>query len=103
MFSVEKLPYAETWQDDEYVQEKEQSALRYFEKIIKEKGHIIAALIIKPLIQGAGGMRLCRAGFMHQIVTMAEDNNILVIFGLLLVLVAQDQCLLVKKLVARLI
>ena len=40
----------------------------------------IAALIIEPLLQGAGGMRLCRPSFLKRLVKMARDAGVLVIF-----------------------
>ena len=80
MFSIDTLPYAETWQGDQNIEEKERQALQFIEKTIKEQKNSIAALIVEPLMQGAGGIRLCRPEFMSQVVTMAQDNDILVIF-----------------------
>ena len=42
--------------------------------------HTVAALIIEPLLQGAGGMRLCRPSFLKRLVKMARDAGVLVIF-----------------------
>jgi adenosylmethionine-8-amino-7-oxononanoate aminotransferase len=40
----------------------------------------VAALIVEPLLQGAGGMRMCRPGFLKQLVEIARAAGILVIF-----------------------
>ena len=80
LFTVQSLPYPHTWRGDKEFKIKEQKVLDYFTKIIDESGHEIAALIIEPLVQGAGGMRFCRPEFMREIVRLAQDNNILVIF-----------------------
>ena len=40
----------------------------------------IAALIIEPLLQGAGGMRVCRPEFLKRLVETAQEAGVLVIF-----------------------
>ena len=45
----------------------------------KEKGQI-AAVILEPLVQGAGGMKICRKEFLDKLVKMFKDQGILVIF-----------------------
>lgn len=80
MFSIDMLPYAETWQGDQNIEEKEHQALQLIEQTIKKKKNKIAALIVEPLMQGAGGIRLCRPEFMRQVAAIAQDNDILVIF-----------------------
>ena len=40
----------------------------------------VAAIIIEPLLQGAGGMRICRPAFLKRVVELARDAGVLVIF-----------------------
>jgi adenosylmethionine-8-amino-7-oxononanoate aminotransferase len=42
--------------------------------------HDVAALIIEPLLQGAGGMRMCRPEFLKRLVETAQAAGVLVIF-----------------------
>ena len=55
-------------------------ALSAFEALLADRGHAIAALIIEPLLQGAGGMRLCRPSFLKRLVKTAREAGILIIF-----------------------
>lgn len=66
LFPVDMLPFPETWIGDDQVEAKEAAALDALEKALSDD---IAAVIIEPLIQGAGGMRMCRPEFLT---TMAE-------------------------------
>jgi adenosylmethionine-8-amino-7-oxononanoate aminotransferase len=45
-------------------EESAQEALKILEKVLKEKSHEIAALILEPLIQGAGGMHMYHPAYL---------------------------------------
>ncbi|HPD82209.1 MAG TPA: adenosylmethionine--8-amino-7-oxononanoate transaminase [Alphaproteobacteria bacterium] len=79
-FNVEMLPYVPTWEKDHDVEEREKAALQSIQKTIEKHKHEIAALIVEPLMQGAGGIRFCRPEFMRQVTQMAQDQGILVIY-----------------------
>lgn len=49
-------------------------------RIVKENKENVAALILEPIVQGAGGMRFYDAEFLNKTVKICRDNNILVIF-----------------------
>lgn len=49
-------------------------------RIVKENKENVAALILEPIVQGAGGMRFYDAEFLNKAVKICRDNNILVIF-----------------------
>ncbi len=80
MFSIEALPYPHTWDNDAEVDLKEKAALSALKNLIEKSGDEIAALIVEPLMQGAGGIRFSRLEFMKQIVSIAQQADILVIF-----------------------
>jgi adenosylmethionine---8-amino-7-oxononanoate aminotransferase len=80
MCEVMVLPYPATFEGDDAADEREAGALSAFEALIAERRQTIAALIIEPLLQGAGGMRLCRPGFLKHLVDTAREAGILVIF-----------------------
>ena len=80
MCKVMVLPYPATFEGDDAAEEREAGALSAFEALLADRGHSIAALIIEPLLQGAGGMRLCRPSFLKRLVEMAQGAGILVIF-----------------------
>ncbi len=80
LFKVETLPYVPTWESDTDVEQKEKDALAVIEqKMIADKDSI-AGLIVEPLMQGAGGIRLCRPEFIKAVTDMARAHDILVIF-----------------------
>lgn len=80
MCKVMVLPYPATFAGDDAADEREAGALSAFEALIADRGNTIAALIIEPLLQGAGGMRICRPGFLKRLVYTAREAGILVIF-----------------------
>lgn len=80
MFEVDFIPYPETWLEDELVQEKEDEAIEKFADFLSKKGSEVAALLIEPLIQGAGGMRMCRPEFLKKLEMIAEKHHVLMIY-----------------------
>ena len=80
MFEVTALPYPETWRGDGEVLAKETRAIEALEEALKNRGPEIAGLIVEPLVQGAGGMRMCRPEFIAQMVERVQALGIPVIF-----------------------
>lgn len=79
MFGCEFLPYPDTWDGDNEADEKEAAALDVARGVFETEGEDTAALIIEPLVQGAGGMRMCRPQFVQRLVGLARAANVLVI------------------------
>lgn len=74
------IPFPEDWWGNNQLEESERLAINAAYKIVeKEKGKI-AAVILEPLVQGAGGMKICRKEFLDKLVKMFKDSGILVIF-----------------------
>lgn len=103
---VHLLPYAATWLGDETCEQREQKALDAFISCIEGGGDKIAALIIEPLIQGAGGMKMCSPAFIQKLTEIAREHDILVIFDEVMVgfgrtgsLFAHEQCGVVPDLI----
>jgi len=48
--------------------------------MLKEHQHDIAAIIIEPIVQGAGGMRFYAADYLNQLRILADQYNVLLIF-----------------------
>lgn len=80
LFSVETIPYAETWDGDSDIEQKEKDALIAVERIIKANRNDVAGLIVEPLMQGAGGIRFSRPEFMKAVTDLAHANGLLVIY-----------------------
>lgn len=78
-FECLTIPYPHTWKGDKDIETKEQHALQVLKNHL-QKSHKIAAFILEPLVQGASGMRMCRPQFIHDVINLVRDNNILVIF-----------------------
>lgn len=79
-FKVLTLPYPATWEDDKHVALKEEKALIALDEILKNHGKQVAAIILEPLVQGASGMRMCRAHFVTAVAERVRAFGILVIF-----------------------
>lgn len=80
MFPIEVLPFPETWQGDETVEQKEKACLEKLGLILEKNCGRVAAIIIEPLVQGAAGMRMCRPQFLKSLSQICDQANILLIF-----------------------
>jgi len=80
MCQVAVLPYPYTFNGDEAAEDRETGAVSALEDRLWNGAQDVAALIIEPLLQGAGGMRICRPEFLRRLVQTAQDAGILVIF-----------------------
>ncbi|TNE72868.1 adenosylmethionine--8-amino-7-oxononanoate transaminase [bacterium] len=79
-FDVLPIPYPATWEDDDSKLFKEKSSIDALKKVIATHKNEIACLIIEPLIQGAGGMKMCRTEFLKELEVVCKENQILVIY-----------------------
>lgn len=80
MFDVDRVEYPSTWVGDGDRESKEEKALLKIEALFENAPDSFAALIIEPLVQGAGGMRMCRSVFLQKLVQLANKYHVLVIF-----------------------
>jgi adenosylmethionine---8-amino-7-oxononanoate aminotransferase len=53
---------------------------RTFEALLAERAEEIAAIIVEPLVQGAGGMRFHDAQVLHTLRAIADRHDVLLIF-----------------------
>jgi adenosylmethionine-8-amino-7-oxononanoate aminotransferase len=79
LFDVDFLPYPEWWLDHDPIADEEAS-LSALERLLERRRGKIAALIVEPLIQGAGGMRIARASYVRKLVERVRAEGIIVIF-----------------------
>jgi adenosylmethionine-8-amino-7-oxononanoate aminotransferase len=80
MFDVDHVAYPETWIGDIERDAKEAEILSNVESNFENHPETYAAVIVEPLIQGAGGMRMCRSDFLQKLVEIAHKHDVLVIF-----------------------
>lgn len=106
MFPVEALPFPATWEGDDAVAAREAAALDALDRALADPGGEVAAVILEPLVQGAGGMAMCRPGFVAALCARARAAGALVIFDEVMTgfgrtgtLFAMEQCAVVPDLV----
>jgi adenosylmethionine-8-amino-7-oxononanoate aminotransferase len=80
LFDVEFVPFPETWIGDTDVEDREEVILRSLEKLLSEHPEKYAGIMIEPMVQGAGGMRMCREEFLKQLETVSVEHDTLLIF-----------------------
>lgn len=80
MCSAHTVPYAQTWEGDEGIDEREGKALEAFAHHLETNAEKSAALIVEPMMQGASGFRFSRPRFMKSLSDMARDAGLLVIY-----------------------
>jgi adenosylmethionine-8-amino-7-oxononanoate aminotransferase len=80
LFPVEMVPFPATWDGDPDPEAKEAVALDALERILDRHRGKVAAVIVEPLVQGAGGMRMCRPEFLRALAARIRDAGSLLIF-----------------------
>lgn len=80
LFEVEFLPYPCTWTGDEKIAGKEDEVIKRLEDLLNENPEKYAGILIEPLVQGAGGMRMCRDDFLQKLHRVNRQNDTLLIF-----------------------
>ena len=76
MFPVKRVPWPSTWINDEDVEKKENIAIQILTNLLKKP---TVAVIIEPLVQGAGGMNMVRPEFIKKVSEAVKNNNSLLI------------------------
>ncbi len=77
---LDVISFPATFENDPEVEAKEQQSLEELEQLLATHPQAYAGLFIEPLIQGAGGMRLCRPSFLQQLQALAHAHDLLVIY-----------------------
>ncbi len=80
LWSVDFVPVPATYRGDDQVEAKEAQCLQTLRHRLEQQPHTYAALIVEPLVQGAGGMVMMRSSFLEQLVTLCQSFDVLVIF-----------------------
>ena len=80
VFETHVLPFAPTWDGDDEVAAREAAALQAVRDYLESHGEEVAAVIVEPLVQGAGGMRMCRPGFLRAVAAAVRAAGALLIF-----------------------
>lgn len=65
-----QTPFNGEWNDND---------LEPMREIVRQHGHSLAAIILEPIVQGAGGMRFYHTEYLRGIAQLCQENNILLI------------------------
>ncbi len=76
MFPVKRVPWPSTWIGDNQVEIKELKAIEKLIELLKEP---TVAVIMEPILQGAGGMNMVRPEFINKVSQIIKANNSLLI------------------------
>jgi len=76
MFPVKRAPWPSTWINDDEVERKENEAIQKLITLLKVP---TVAVILEPLVQGAGGMNMVRPEFIKKVSEVVKNNNSLLI------------------------
>jgi len=80
LFHVDTFPYPATFINDETAENKEALILEKMEHHLQKFGKETAAIILEPLVQGAGGMRMCTSRFLKSLQELMHQHHVLIIF-----------------------
>ena len=76
MFPVKRAPWPSTWINDDEVEKKENESIQKLITLLKVP---TVAVILEPLVQGAGGMNMVRPEFLKKVSEVVKNNNSLLI------------------------
>jgi adenosylmethionine-8-amino-7-oxononanoate aminotransferase len=76
LFPVARVPWPATWWDDHAVEAREAEALAVLSRTLETP---TAAVILEPLLQGAGGMAVVRPQFLKAVQRLVHDARALLI------------------------
>ncbi|ABD45661.1 adenosylmethionine--8-amino-7-oxononanoate transaminase [Neorickettsia sennetsu] len=80
LFETVHVPFPATWENDPDVEIKEEASLNTIQNFLEQNLNRVAGFIAEPLVQGAGGMRMCRYKYLEQCVKLFKEYGILTIF-----------------------
>lgn len=80
LFDVEFLPWPQTWNGDGDSGDREDEVIEQLETLLNENPERYAGILIEPLVQGAGGMRMCRPDFLQKLHWVNRQYGTLLIF-----------------------
>lgn len=80
LFDVEYIPFPDTYQGDETIDQREHAILEQLATKIQQAPDRYAGILIEPLVQGAGGMRIGRSSFLQQLRQLTTECNTLLMF-----------------------
>ena len=80
LFAVDTVPFPATDIAETQAEAEETRALEALEALLEHNAAGYAAMILEPLVQGAGGMRMCRPQFLRQLETLLRRYGVLVIY-----------------------
>ncbi len=76
LFPVARAPWPSTWWGDKDIEAREKMALSTLERLLQTP---TAAVILEPLLQGAGGMSIVRAEFLQKVEALIRQAGALLI------------------------
>ena len=80
LFDVEVLPFPETWIGDSERGQKEDEVIEQLEGLLSDQPEKYAGILMEPMVQGAGGMRMCSEEFMQKLHWVNRQFGVLLIF-----------------------
>lgn len=80
LFEIDIVRFPATFDGDKQVEIKEKETLDKIEFLFSENCDRYAGIFIEPLIQGAGGMRMCRPQFLQALEQIARQFEVLLIY-----------------------
>ena len=72
-------PRPETLFHDEFHADRLQEDIRAFETMLQERSSEIAAVILEPIVQGAGGMRFYSPHYLKRVRELCTEHNVLLL------------------------
>ncbi len=76
LFPVTRIPWPATWWGDTEIEKKEEFVLSQLDNSLKKP---TAAVILEPLVQGAGGMSMVRPVFLQKLEKLVSESGALLI------------------------
>lgn len=80
LFEVDRLPCPHTWVGDRDDESKEAMALEIIHSHLSQYADQVALVLIEPLVQGAGGMKMVHSSFLQGVSSLCKQFGVLLGF-----------------------
>ena len=74
------IPFPDYWEGKNDIEKEELISLEKADAVLSTNKNDIVAVIFEPLIQGAGGMKICRKEFLDKLLKKFKEAGVLIIF-----------------------
>jgi adenosylmethionine-8-amino-7-oxononanoate transaminase len=79
LFEVERAPYPHAYRYPGTEEECSQASLASVKDVLEQKAHVLACVVVEPLVQGAGGIVTMPDGYLGKLAELCREHDVLLL------------------------